>query len=311
MKFVKTIGILFTAVVLFTGCLLRQQSANPLQRYAGIGALDAAVKLDFKVPTGLPEGYIMTDCYLVNGEIVSLEYSDGDQTALYRTAKSTKELSESGISGDYQSYAFSFTEEICGNQVMFQSMSEQEDAPCLAQWTEEKMLFSLSGFTRKQAEEYILSLEKVSKVPDADRISRPEKEYSDGEEVAGWIALPVFANLAALDELPGVFSSAGTFRSVGSVMGIAQFQGEADRITVYASRGSAASEYYFEENMSASAVWQGYTVSMKGRENRWHTLSFSFESEGKQCSCQLRSESGVSMDFWETLFPMILEALVD
>ena len=291
------------------GCM-NQKQVNPLQHYISIAAMYANTKLDFQVPTDLPGEYILSQCYITDGKVVSLEYSDGTQSFLYRTAKKTKELSESGISGDFQDYPYSWTESVDGVTNAFSSTAPQDqDAPCLVTWEEDGMLYSLSGLPAGQAQDYIISLEKVSKVPDADWIARPEKTYDTLEELAQAVEIPALSQMQQLEQLPGGYVWEDRYLAIGSVIGSVSYRKGEDTLSVSLSRGNSAAQSYFDGDLSGSVSADGVTATMAGRGEMWYTLSFPVELDGEPCSCQIRSSVGVTQSFLESVFPVVLEQL--
>ena len=153
------------AMIVFGGCAASKASAstssamvvNPIKSYESVSEMTKAVDWTFRIPTVLPEKYELVACYTVSGEIVSLEYSDGEREALYRTALFSEEYDdEIGISGNYTVFAKKEVMQVGDYEVTFSY--DTEDTGCLALWSDEEMLYSFSGLTMEGTQNSILSL---------------------------------------------------------------------------------------------------------------------------------------------------------
>ena len=163
-RFLKTAAIL-AALMMFGGCAAAAPEAssaslgvaNPLIMYESVEAIAEAVDFSFQVPAEAPEGYTLSVCYTVLDEIVSLEYTDGEQKVLYRTAKASDKYDpDVSISGDYTDYKMTTTVPVGDFEVTFSC--DGETSPGLALWSGNDMLYSLSGLTLEEAENCIYSL---------------------------------------------------------------------------------------------------------------------------------------------------------
>ena len=163
--FYKTAGIL-AALLLLGGCASDGVSSsasavvgavNPLKSYESVEAMAQAVDFDFLIPTALPEGYELVSCYTVSGKVVSIEFTKDEQKVLYRTAEQSGEYDgDVSISGNYTDFAQRETMQVGAYEVTFSY--DTKDAPCLALWSDEMMLYSLDGLSVSEAESCILSL---------------------------------------------------------------------------------------------------------------------------------------------------------
>ena len=156
------------AMIVFSGCAASETSVstsstmavNPIKSYESVSEMAEAVEWTFQIPTVLPEKYELVACYTVSGKIVSLEYSDGEREALYRTALFSEEYDdEIGISGNYTVFAKKEVVQVGDDAVTFSY--DSTDTGCLALWNDEEMLYSFSGLTMAETETCILSLTEV------------------------------------------------------------------------------------------------------------------------------------------------------
>lgn len=82
---------------------------NPFAESASLDELYKDAGYAFKMPYSLPEGYSLSGCALIDGTLVQITYDNGTDTILYRTEKSSED-----ISGDYNTYPNTVTVDING-----------------------------------------------------------------------------------------------------------------------------------------------------------------------------------------------------
>lgn len=82
---------------------------NPFAESASLDELYKDAGYDFKMPYSLPEGYSLSGCALIDGTLVQITYDNGADTILYRTKKSSED-----ISGDYNTYPNTVTVDVNG-----------------------------------------------------------------------------------------------------------------------------------------------------------------------------------------------------
>ncbi len=72
---------------------------NPFADADSIAELYESAGYNFMLPSVLPDGYTQSSCALIDGTLIQILYSCGENTILYRTEKT-----DGDISGDYNSY---------------------------------------------------------------------------------------------------------------------------------------------------------------------------------------------------------------
>lgn len=82
---------------------------NPFAESASLDELYKDAGYAFKMPYSLPEGYSLSGCALIDGTLVQITYDNGTDTILYRTEKSSED-----ISGDYNTYPNTVTVDVNG-----------------------------------------------------------------------------------------------------------------------------------------------------------------------------------------------------
>lgn len=82
---------------------------NPFAEAASLDELYKDAGYAFKMPYSLPEGYSLSGCALIDGTLVQITYDNGADTILYRTEKSSED-----ISSDYNTYPNTVTVDVNG-----------------------------------------------------------------------------------------------------------------------------------------------------------------------------------------------------
>lgn len=82
---------------------------NPFAEAASLDELYKDAGYTFKMPYTLPDGYSLSGCALIDGTLVQITYDNGTDTILYRTEKSSED-----ISGDYNTYPNTVTVDVNG-----------------------------------------------------------------------------------------------------------------------------------------------------------------------------------------------------
>ncbi len=135
------------------------------------------VGYDFKMPTDLPDGYVLEDASLVFG-IIQLSYESADDTITYRTQKTDED-----ISGDYNVYASEKSETIGSYTVTVKG--DGEDACHTAVWNDGEA-FSLMSSQGIAHDAMVQMIESVQ-TTDYAAIPRPrgaESAESDADSDA-------------------------------------------------------------------------------------------------------------------------------
>lgn len=111
------------------------QLPNPIVNYDTLEEAETAV--GFTVPLlNLPEGAQLDHVSVIAGNLVQLDYLNGENTFRYRVAKG-----EEDISGDYTAYEATGTHTIGDLEV---TVKQQDGLTRLALWTSGEFTFSLS-----------------------------------------------------------------------------------------------------------------------------------------------------------------------
>lgn len=110
---------------------------NPNTGEMSIDEIRDELGYDFKIPQYVPDGYSEKSAVLMFGETVRITYENGDDTLMYRTAKTDED-----ISGDCNVYDVCETENINSNEV---TLKGDGKTVYTAVWSEDESAYSLNS----------------------------------------------------------------------------------------------------------------------------------------------------------------------
>lgn len=123
---------------------------NPMVEVKSIEEARKSVDFEVLVPQKLPKDYEISDIYVINNEIVEIEYKNTEESKIiYRTQKGTEDCS-----GDYTQYSTEEKIQINGSDVVLKS---NMDSKTLAIWINNKMSYACT-FPQEMSKEEIINI---------------------------------------------------------------------------------------------------------------------------------------------------------
>ena len=126
---------------------------NPMQGAEEFSELHALVGFDFFVPGYMPEGHQITNMSQLGKDFIQVDYESEDDRLTYRTGTGSGD-----ISGDYNAYELTETEQFCENAVTVKS---SEGLCKVAVWQNGPAVFSITsshGILKEELKAIILNL---------------------------------------------------------------------------------------------------------------------------------------------------------
>lgn len=120
---------------------------------ADMKAIRKHLGYNFKTPQYIPDGYRLASADLLFGSLVEISYQSPQDTILYRTEKTTQD-----ISGDYTEYAVTATEEIGGCTA---TLKGNDDLFHNATWNDADTAYSLSSDSGLIKDTFVSIIESV------------------------------------------------------------------------------------------------------------------------------------------------------
>lgn len=142
-KWYQIAGIAAAAVLIIGITLIAQNMNqpdpllnNPIEEFESIDRAEKAIGYDFRLPEYLPEGFSQQTIYIIDNEIVSIDYVSDTGTINYRISQGSKDNS-----GDFNIYNYEKTIDIKGINVTLRGNDERIN---LAIWEDNGQSFSIS-----------------------------------------------------------------------------------------------------------------------------------------------------------------------
>lgn len=125
---------------------------SPFVDYSSIDELKKQVGYNFKIPKYMPSGYKTDNISLMFEKLIRISYTNDTDTIIYRTEKTDED-----ISGDYNVYEKTETEQINDNTV---TMKSSDDKYYVSTWNDESS-YSVSSSDGIEKEEMKKIIENV------------------------------------------------------------------------------------------------------------------------------------------------------
>lgn len=129
---------------------------NPIVMVNDIASLKNMVSFELEVPIELPSGYNIENISVISGKLVQINYSNGNDKIIFRTASGTED-----ISGDYTAYE---TSEITNTGDLQINLKGNKSLINLAAWTQNGVSFSLSFSNGMEKEAVMSIIENMKKI---------------------------------------------------------------------------------------------------------------------------------------------------
>lgn len=161
-KWWQTAGIAAVAILIISITLITQNSnqtdpllLNPIVEYEDINSAEKAIGYDFSLPEYLPEGFSQQEIFIIDNEIVSIDYVSDTTNINYRTSQGSKDNS-----GDFTIYNNEKIIDIKGLNITIRGNDEKIN---LAIWQDNSQSFSISTKDGLLESEIIKIIESIKK----------------------------------------------------------------------------------------------------------------------------------------------------
>ena len=145
---------------------------SPFVDYSSIDELKKQVGYNFKIPKYMPSGYKTDNISLMFEKLIRISYTNDTDTIIYRTEKTDED-----ISGDYNVYEKTETEQINDNTV---TMKSSDDKYYVSTWNDESS-YSVSSSDGIEKEEMKKIIENVD-YPQSEDVQSDTSDFHMEEQ---------------------------------------------------------------------------------------------------------------------------------